>query len=253
MLNKYRLCSLNMFVNYLGLSDILIKRFIKKLKFMGVYILKFNTFDTVIYFSLNIFEFLDQIKILNKLKFNNRVFFIPIVDSTNNFLLRRMNILRLGDVCISEHQTNGRGRFNKIWFSPLIGNIYFSMFWNICDSSISITNLSIIVSKMIIEILSKFGVANVTFKLPNDIYLNNKKISGVLIDVVYKSNGYRKIVIGIGLNLSPIYDIFYNFHYINLKICNTFIDRNLLISNLINNLFIVMYKSNFNKFYRLFN
>ncbi|WDI78441.1 biotin--[acetyl-CoA-carboxylase] ligase [Candidatus Purcelliella pentastirinorum] len=253
MLNTYKFCSLNMFVNCLGLSDILVKRLIKKLKCMGVYILKFNVFDTVVYFSLNIFDFLDKIKILNKLKFNNRIFFIPIVDSTNNFLLRCINNLKIGDVCISEHQTNGRGRFNKIWFSPLIGNIYFSMFWNICDSSISITSLSVVVSKMIIDIFSKFGIMNVTLKYPNDIYLNNKKISGVLVDVVYKSNGHRKIIIGIGVNLSPIYGAFYNFHYINLKICKTFIDRNLLVSSLINHLFIVMYKSNFNKFYKLFN
>lgn len=199
-------------------------------------------FNEKTYFSIGNFKFLDKIILLNKLKFNNRIFFIPVIDSTNNFLLRYNHTFSSGDVCISECQTNGRGRLNNFWFSPLVGNIYLSMFWNIYDSSITIVNLSVIVSKMIVKTLFNLGVMNIRFKLPNDIYLDNKKISGVLIDVIYNCHGFRKVIIGIGINLSPTYNALHRFNYLNLSNYKIFIDINILIAILINNLCSTMYK-----------
>ncbi|MDU6061180.1 MAG: biotin operon repressor, partial [Enterobacter sp.] len=54
---------------------------------------------------------------------------IPVIDSTNQYLLERMNELQSGDACIAEYQQAGRGRRGRQWFSPFGANLYMSMYW----------------------------------------------------------------------------------------------------------------------------
>ncbi len=56
---------------------------------------------------------------------------IPIIDSTNQYLLERSESLESGAVCIAEYQAKGRGRRGREWVSPFGSNLYMSMFWRL--------------------------------------------------------------------------------------------------------------------------
>jgi biotin operon repressor BirA-like protein len=56
---------------------------------------------------------------------------LPVIDSTNQYLLDRIGELKSGDACIAEYQQAGRGRRGRKWFSPFGANLYLSMFWRL--------------------------------------------------------------------------------------------------------------------------
>lgn len=106
---------------------------------------------------------------------------------------------------IATVQTNGRGRLGqRIWLSEE-GNFHGSYIINIENIGISINNVSIINTQVLIS-LCKF-LQNITneqaicTKLPNDIYYNNKKLAGVLTEIIYP---YAIIGIGINICKSPL-------------------------------------------------
>ncbi|MBR1943923.1 MAG: biotin--[Alphaproteobacteria bacterium] len=103
-------------------------------------------------------------------------------------------------------QTNGRGRLRqRTWISEE-GNFHGSYIINIEKLGISINEISIINIKILISLM-KFLRDNVTYnnliqtKLPNDIYYNDKKLAGVLTEIIYP---YAIIGIGINVNTSPL-------------------------------------------------
>lgn len=186
---------------------------------------------------------LDKKKICKYLK-NVKIFFVPIIDSTNEFLKKRINFLNLGDICISEHQTKGRGRNGKRWYSPFGCNLYFSMYWYLKNfQNKSIIGLSLAIAVSIAESLKYLGVKKIKIKWPNDIYLYNKKIAGILIDIIQSNINLKKIIIGIGINFDMNNDNnILNNNFISLKEAKINIDRNFLFILLIKNLKIALLK-----------
>ena len=63
-------------------------------------------------------------------------------------------------------------------------------------------NIHILVSLGIYHGLKKIGIPNISIKWPNDIYVNDKKISGILIENSISHDKIRKSIIGIGLNVN---------------------------------------------------
>lgn len=163
----------------------------------------------------------------------NTIFIVPIVDSTNQYLINRINKLKSGDICISEYQEKGRGRNDKSWFSPFGYNLCFSLYWILNFGLKAIMGLSLVVAISIAESLKKLGVPDIKLKWPNDVYINNKKLAGILIETIQSTIFKTKIIIGIGINLSKQY--IYE-KYISLEEVQCNIDRNVIFSILIKNL-----------------
>lgn len=95
-------------------------------------------------------------------------------------------------------QTAGRGRCGRNWQS-LKGNLFFSQ---LIPNYIPVTNLVFIVSLSIAETLQEIIDEDIIIKWPNDILVNRKKISGILIETYENS-----IIIGIGINLTSHPDL----------------------------------------------
>lgn len=130
---------------------------------------------------------------------------LSVIDSTNQYLLERMNELQSGDACVAEHQYSGRGRRGRQWVSPFGSNIYFSMFWRLEQGPESVTGLSLVIGTAIAEVLKKMGMENIRVKWPNDLYLHGKKLAGILVELTGKMGDAVQLVMGVGINiLMPI-------------------------------------------------
>ncbi|MDA0152744.1 bifunctional biotin--[acetyl-CoA-carboxylase] ligase/biotin operon repressor BirA [Vibrio sp. Makdt] len=127
---------------------------------------------------------------------------IPIIGSTNQHLLDRTNELESGSVCVAEYQASGRGRRGREWVSPFGANLYLSMYWRLDAGMAAAMGLSLVVGVAVVEALEEMGVEGVKLKWPNDLYHNDKKLAGILVELSGQSGGAAHIVIGLGLNLS---------------------------------------------------
>lgn len=183
-------------------------------------------------------QLLDIKKISIKLK-TKSIFIIPILDSTNQYLIDKITDLHSGDSCVAEYQTLGRGRYGKKWFSPFGANIYLSLYWSFKkNNTLPYFGLSLLVGVVVAEILKDLGAIDVKVKWPNDIYLYGRKLAGILIEIINNNPHEIKTVIGIGINLfmNESIDII-NQSWINLKDVIFNIDRNILVAAIINKLF----------------
>jgi BirA family biotin operon repressor/biotin-[acetyl-CoA-carboxylase] ligase len=128
------------------------------------------------------------------------------VDSTNT------RLLALGppppgcaDVIMSELQHAGRGRRGRSWVAPFGGSIALSLNWSFTDASRANPCLSLCVGVAIARALQRSGAAGIGLKWPNDIWFDDRKMGGILIEVRAEAGGPAHVVIGVGLNvrLSP--------------------------------------------------
>ncbi len=105
-----------------------------------------------------------------------------------------------GSACFAEYQSAGRGRRGRNWVSPFGGNIYLSLCYRYQSGPAVISGLSLAVGVAVINALKKLDIPDAGLKWPNDIYWQNKKLGGILIEVSGEAEGPCQVIIGLGLN-----------------------------------------------------
>ena len=131
---------------------------------------------------------------------NKSFIYEEVIDSTLNIALNEHNQNNyIGQIVISDKQLEGKGTYNKSWYSEPYKDLTFSIILgsennfqqNLIDGSCG----------AIINILKKRNIKGYQ-KKPNDIYVNNKKIAGVLLSNVQTklNNPYQALSIGININ-----------------------------------------------------
>ncbi|AFA41084.1 biotin-[acetylCoA carboxylase] holoenzyme synthetase/DNA-binding transcriptional repressor [Wigglesworthia glossinidia endosymbiont of Glossina morsitans morsitans (Yale colony)] len=165
----------------------------------------------------------------------NKIFIFNIICSTNQYLAQNMSILNSGDICLAEYQTHGKGTRGKKWFASFGNNICLSMYWNIKTSLINLSQLSVKISQIVAKILINFGIPKIRIKFPNDIFIEDKKFAGILIETFNKKKCSVDIIIGIGINIimSNIYSKLINITWTDLSRLKIAIDRNVLIVHIV--------------------
>ncbi|WP_061321656.1 bifunctional biotin--[acetyl-CoA-carboxylase] ligase/biotin operon repressor BirA [Serratia rubidaea] len=161
---------------------------------------------------------------------------LPVVDSTNQYLLDRIGSLQSGDACVAEYQQAGRGRRGHQWVSPFGANLYLSMFWRLEQGPAAAIGLSLVIGIVMTEVLQRLGAEKVRVKWPNDLYLNDRKLAGILVELTGKTGDAAQIVIGAGINLAmrDTHSDSINQGWINLQEAGIAIDRNELAATLLN-------------------
>lgn len=134
-------------------------------------------------------------------RFGDLVELIPVIDSTNQYLLDRADSLQSGSVCLAEYQTKGRGRRGREWVSPFGANLYMSMYWRLDAGMAAAMGLSLVVGVAIVEALEELGLEGVKLKWPNDLYYQDKKLAGILVEMSGQAGAAANLVIGMGMNL----------------------------------------------------
>ncbi|WP_312692856.1 bifunctional biotin--[acetyl-CoA-carboxylase] ligase/biotin operon repressor BirA [Kosakonia sp.] len=182
-------------------------------------------------------QLLDETFIRSEMQ-RGKVAVLPVIDSTNQYLLDRLHELDSGDACVAEYQQAGRGRRGRKWISPFGANLYISMYWRLEQGPAAAIGLSLVIGIVMAEVLRDLGAEQVRVKWPNDLYLNDRKLAGILVELTGKTGDAAQIVIGAGVNLvmrkAQAEDISQS--WINLQEAGVRIDRNRLAARLITEL-----------------
>lgn len=129
------------------------------------------------------------------------------VDSTNDYamnLISKTNPID-GTVISASYQTKGKGQIGRAWSSDYGKNIMMSL---ILESSFIPLerqfDLSIATSIAVSRFIEKLTGVKPKVKWPNDIYLGDKKLGGILIQNVINGTSLKYSVIGIGINVFQV-------------------------------------------------
>ena len=136
---------------------------------------------------------------------NKSFIYEEIIDSTLNIALNEHNQNNyIGQIVISDKQLDGKGTYNKSWYSEPYKDLTFSI---ILGSENNFQQDLIDGScEAIINILKKRNIKGYQ-KKPNDIYVNNKKIAGVLLSNVQTKLNYPYQALSIGININSDFDL----------------------------------------------
>lgn len=127
------------------------------------------------------------------------------VTSTQTYLIDKDESLALQEftTVYTSNQTLGRGQGTNKWESEKGKNISFSFllrptFLNPSNQYL----ITKIISLAIVEVLQDYGIENVKIKWPNDIYVNENKICGILVQNKIIGNELSAVYVGIGININ---------------------------------------------------
>lgn len=127
------------------------------------------------------------------------------IDSTNTYLktLCRNNAVENFTVVTAQSQTNGRGQMGATWQTESGKNLIMSiLFRNSWQDFSALFLLNIAVALSVYDVLFELEIPNLSVKWPNDIMAGNKKIAGILIENIFKTDKTVESIIGIGLNVN---------------------------------------------------
>ncbi|RJS94047.1 biotin--[acetyl-CoA-carboxylase] ligase [Salinisphaera sp. Q1T1-3] len=104
--------------------------------------------------------------------------------------------------CLAEQQSAGRGRAGRAWVSPMASNLYLSVGHDLMAAGAPLGALSLAIGVSVAETLTDLGVRGMALKWPNDLWVGQAKVGGILIEARSEASGIARVVAGLGLNLS---------------------------------------------------
>ncbi len=133
-----------------------------------------------------------------------KIIHLDTVDSTNNYTanLQKEGKIQHGTVILADEQSAGRGQRGASWTSSAGENLLLSIY--LAPDNLSVVDqpaLTHFISLSLIDFLRKIGISG-KIKWPNDIYVNDQKIAGILIENSIRSSRISETIIGVGLNVN---------------------------------------------------
>ncbi len=137
--------------------------------------------------------------------FADNIIILESATSTNAVAQQMLqsNKMPEGSVIITHHQTNGKGLGTNAWESEPRKNLTFSI---VLYPTVSIEAQFYLNKSIALGIYdyvkAEAGMGTVKIKWPNDIYVNRKKICGILIENAINSTHIEHCIVGIGININ---------------------------------------------------
>ena len=126
-------------------------------------------------------------------------------------------------VSLAEYQTSGRGRQNRTWVSPFASGICLSVYQQVTYANFPV-GLSVFIGIELIKCLKKLRLKRLRIKWPNDIYVEDRKLGGLLVEL-HQTNS-QTLVANVGFNPIDISEIQES----------AYLSRNLLAAHFINSI-----------------
>lgn len=122
--------------------------------------------------------------------------FFDSIDSTNQFAKTIAN----ESLIVALEQTKGRGRRGRDWVSEKNKGLYYSLALTPTLEPKHIASITQLVGLCIARALGDEAM----IKWPNDVFIHGKKVSGILAELITQADYIEKLIIGIGINFSPV-------------------------------------------------
>jgi BirA family biotin operon repressor/biotin-[acetyl-CoA-carboxylase] ligase len=140
---------------------------------------------------------------LNTKFIGKSVHYFDYLSSTNDLAMQLgMQGAPGGTLVVAESQTKGRGRLGRSWFSPKYKGLYFSLLLKPSITPESSPVLTILVSVSMAEAIKEVTGLDIQIKWPNDLFLGNKKLAGILTEMNAEADKINFMVMGVGLNVN---------------------------------------------------
>lgn len=177
-------------------------------------------------------------------------FYYKEIDSTQKEIWRRIekNQIEDGTIIIADIQSQAIGTHGRVWYTDEENNIAFSIFLKPNCKVSNLSNITIEIAQILVDIFEEKYDIKLKIKKPNDLVFNNKKIGGILTETKLNGEIAKYMVIGIGINTNKT--------KFNSEICNiassikkefgALVDRQIVIEEFCN-LFEKSYKERLEK------
>jgi len=137
---------------------------------------------------------------------------LQTVDSTNNYAtaLVHEGMAQHGTVVFAHHQTAGRGQRSKSWFTGTGNNLALSVV--VQPFGLPLSNLFLLSMATAVGVwrfFAEYAGAETKIKWPNDLYWNDRKAGGILIENSLAGTEWKHAIVGIGININqPFFEGF---------------------------------------------
>lgn len=131
-----------------------------------------------------------------------RIIHLETVDSTNNYLKEHFTEFPNYTLVYADHQTQGRGREDRLWIDEEKDNILASILIKTINDIKYVPVITMVAGVAIHKVLSKY--ADLTIKWPNDILFMNRKLCGILCEAISYGDKIDSIIIGFGINVNQL-------------------------------------------------
>jgi BirA family biotin operon repressor/biotin-[acetyl-CoA-carboxylase] ligase len=128
---------------------------------------------------------------------NLQVMYLPVISSTNTWLMECASDLPHFTICIADEQTGGRGTYGRKWYAEPGENLTFSVLLEQVEPFVA----TLCAMQSWHAVLEKSAPGKLFLKWPNDLVSGGLKLGGVLTETVSK---YGRLVTGMGININQI-------------------------------------------------
>ncbi len=138
---------------------------------------------------------------LGKAELIRQIMYCPVVDSTNELAKELAASNEEGLVIVAGQQRAGKGRLGRKWDSPL-GGIWFSIILKPRLPLSKLALLSLVFALALGKALDKFTEKPSQLKWPNDVFIADKKVAGILLEVSGQPDRVDNLIAGFGINVN---------------------------------------------------
>ncbi|WP_044619319.1 biotin--[acetyl-CoA-carboxylase] ligase [Gynuella sunshinyii] len=160
-----------------------------------------------------------------------------VTPSTNSLALAHKSVDKF-NFFLTEHQVSGKGRRGRSWVSKFGDNLLMSAACRVPRPLHQVSVLSLWSAVACYNAIKSLGVREIGIKWPNDIYVNGKKVAGILLEAKQSTEGYTHLAVGMGINCNQLdKNVFIGQPWISLReAIGGYVDRNFLAAAVIEEL-----------------
>ena len=124
------------------------------------------------------------------------------LESTNTYLKKLPpGQISHGLLCITDHQTKGRGQYERPWVVPPGKNLTFTLAFTPLEEG-RLHVLTLACARAAVDQIKDVTGLEAQIKWPNDVIIEGKKVGGILTEAIFNGNHLDRVLIGIGLNIN---------------------------------------------------